>query len=138
MRRTQSLTKRPKFLQQLMSNCYNGYMVNNNNNVLEFSPDVSGIWTELSGYRISNFSSDVNSCNSTLCIGYIHFETKTAGLNPDYPIRLPDIRSSQLSEHLSGFLDSGMARGIKFSQFGRIQRIHQVLIRFHAEPVLRL
>ena len=102
------------------------------------SPYLSRIWTELSGYRISTFSSDVKSCNSTLHTGYIHFETKTAGLNPDYPIRLPDIRSSRLSEHLSSFLDSGMARGIKFSQFGRIQRIHQVLIRFHAQPVLRL
>ena len=29
--RTQPTTKRPKFLQQPMSNCYNGYMVNNNN-----------------------------------------------------------------------------------------------------------
>ena len=32
MRRTQPSIKRPKFLQQPMSNCYNGYMVNNNNN----------------------------------------------------------------------------------------------------------
>ena len=32
VRRTQPSTKRPKFLQQPMSNCYNGYMVNNNNN----------------------------------------------------------------------------------------------------------
>ena len=31
VRRTQPITKRPKFLQQPMSNCYNGYMVNNNN-----------------------------------------------------------------------------------------------------------
>ena len=31
MRRTQPSTKRPKFLQQPMSICYNGYMVNNNN-----------------------------------------------------------------------------------------------------------
>ena len=31
VRRTQPSTKRPKFLQQPMSNCYNGYMVNNNN-----------------------------------------------------------------------------------------------------------
>ena len=31
MRRTQPSSKRPKFLQQPMSNCYNGYMVNNNN-----------------------------------------------------------------------------------------------------------
>jgi len=28
---TQLITKRPKFLQQHMSNCYDGYMVNNNN-----------------------------------------------------------------------------------------------------------
>ena len=32
MRRTQPSTKRPKFLQQPMSTCYNGYMVNNINN----------------------------------------------------------------------------------------------------------
>ena len=31
MRRTQLLPKRPKFLPQPMSKCYNGYMVNNNN-----------------------------------------------------------------------------------------------------------
>ena len=31
VRRTQPSTKRLKFLQQPMSNCYNGYMVNNNN-----------------------------------------------------------------------------------------------------------
>ena len=31
VRRTQPSTKRPKFLQQPMSICYNGYMVNNNN-----------------------------------------------------------------------------------------------------------
>ena len=31
MFRTQPITKRSKFLQQPMSNCYIGYMVNNNN-----------------------------------------------------------------------------------------------------------
>ena len=31
VRRTQPITKRPKKFQQPMSNCYNGYMVNNNN-----------------------------------------------------------------------------------------------------------
>ena len=32
LHRTQPSTKRPKFLQQPMSNCYNGYIINNNNN----------------------------------------------------------------------------------------------------------
>ena len=31
MRGKKPITKMPKFLQQPMSNCYNGYMVNNNN-----------------------------------------------------------------------------------------------------------
>ena len=31
VRRAQPITKRPKFLQQPMSNYYNSYMVNNNN-----------------------------------------------------------------------------------------------------------
>ena len=35
LRRTQPITKRPKFLQQPMFNYYNGYMVNNNNITLE-------------------------------------------------------------------------------------------------------
>ena len=36
MRGTQPTTKRPKFLQQPTSNCYNGYMINNNNNVYPY------------------------------------------------------------------------------------------------------
>ena len=33
MCRTQSVTIRPTFLDQPMTNCYNGYMVNNSNNL---------------------------------------------------------------------------------------------------------
>ena len=40
VRKTQPITKRPKFLQQPMSNCYNGYMVNNINNKYTFNPST--------------------------------------------------------------------------------------------------
>ena len=46
------LPKRPKFLQQLISNCYNGYMViNNNNNIQKTSfADLKRIEYPVAGY----------------------------------------------------------------------------------------
>ena len=44
MRKTQPTTKRAKFLRQPMSNCYNSYMVNNNNMKLTLRSTFFGKW----------------------------------------------------------------------------------------------
>ena len=63
VRKPQPITKRPKFLQQPMSNCYKGYMVKNNNISYLYSfrnpiskPGSRVPWTYLL-YAVSDFYS---------------------------------------------------------------------------------